>query len=524
MLPTRRSSLPTSQLPATASLGALMSSSTSRGAQQDSLVSGCGGGAATDRVDVRELHQLLVRQRISNMFRRYVPTKLHRLDIALLRYHGKEEALLRSLVAKFGPEPPFTVEQQRLSDVISESIAARSTHRQHRTGNGDYVDPSSYAGGGGGDADDIEPQLCTASPRPGNNSNSNGDKFQAAVAIVAHHHQLRTRLFETFSAKRTILRMQEEKERDHLHKAMAMDYRHVSSLLNRRQAESILFVQRERSLILEQQVVARRHEEAKIAWFQAQAAAVYQKATGKRDEVAAIERQERRQLQQWYYEERIKQFRHEKRVARLRDAAESEAAQHMRYSNNMDDCTPSGSATPTAHRRRLEDALGESPLDAMLGASSHRGLSFLMGGSGATPPPASQKRSSKWTSPEVCDEILGDLMSQLGTAVASSTGSRLTLPSIATPQPKPSVASKAGGGAPLPLSAVSSPLHMSGRHHWAAEPAVAVAQSSLLTQALPAVRAVGGASTVSGERRRRRRKQKGGGTSSRSRSSRTEGE
>ncbi|CUG36025.1 Hypothetical protein, putative [Bodo saltans] len=189
----------------------------------------------------------------------------------------------------------------------------------------------------------------------------------------------------------------------------------------------------------------------------------------------------------------------------------------------MEDYTPSGSATPTAHRRRLEDALGESPLESMLG-TSHRGFAFPIGG---TPPPASQKRSSKWTSPEACDEMLGDLMNQLGTAVASSTGSRLTLPSIITPHPK-STAVKKGGGVDAPsssASAMSSPLLMnmsSGSRHWAESAAVVMQASSSTKEALPAMRAVGG-SIAPSERKRRRRKHKNS-TSTRSRSSRTDGE
>lgn len=497
----------------------------------------------TEQIDIQELTQLLVRQRISNMFRRYVPTKLHRPDIALLRYHGKEDALLRSLVAKFGPEPSFTVEQQKLSDVISERNAARSSNkRSHHTtfaGSSDYVDPSHADGDDEGST--LEPQRCSASPRAitGTSNTNNGD-FQAAVALVAHHHQLRTRLFETFSAKRTILRMQEEKDRDHLYKMMMMDQRHVMSQQHRKQAESILFVQRERSLLVEQQVAARRQEEAKVAWLQAQAASWFQRTSAKREEVSAMERQERRLLHQQYFEERAKQFRHEKRVARLRDAAETEAAQHMRFSNNsLDDNnrTPSGSATPTTHRRRLEDALSESPLDAIFGKSQR-----------STPPPSSsttlpQKRNTKWTSPEACDELLGDLMSRLGTAVTSSTSHYgLMLPSIATPQPK---------GQSKPPSNASSPLlrisgSVAGGNHWAVEPVVLDSvttthrqqqQSTMVVMnSLPAVHnnatsgsgvtaAAHGSMSIGEQRKRRRRKhKKGGSQSSRSRSSRAEGE
>jgi hypothetical protein len=304
-------------------------------------------------IDVNELQVLLVRQRISNMFRRYVPTKLHRLDIALLRYHGKEDLLLRSLVAKFGPEPSFTAEQQRLSDAVSEGVAARKApHRRRKDRVGvDYVDPTrgQHCCDRGDDEDsssdtacDFEPQRCTASPRA--SSNANGEKFQASVAAVAHHHHMRARLFEAYSAKRTIIRMHEEKERDNLHRLMITDYRHLTSTMSRRQTETMMLAQRERQLATEQQNAVRRQEEARVAWLQMQAAQLLQKMYAKYDEVAASERQERRLLLQRYNEARAKQFRHIKRLARLRDAAEVEALQHRR--SVCPTCIDNGWKTP----------------------------------------------------------------------------------------------------------------------------------------------------------------------------------
>lgn len=411
-----------------------------------------------DFVNVNELHGLLVRQRISNMFRRYVPTKLHRLDIALMRYHGKEESLLRSLVAKFGPEPTFTAEQQRLSDSIHEALATRRSHGR-QSNKVDYVDPSAHPrarcrGDGaatesdGEFSEEIEPQRCSASPRSVSNS---GDKFQAAVAIVAHHQQVRTRLLETYSAKRTIIRMQEEKERDGLHRLMATDHRHLSSTLNRRHAESLLFVQRERSLALEQQLAAKRQEEARIAWVQGQAAQCLQKAMSKRDDVLGLERQERRVLLQQYNEERAKQYRHEKRVARLRDAAEGEAQMQLR---GFDDGARTDLGTPLSHRSRLESALAESPLDLVLG--SPHVVAHSRGDAGG-------KRALRWSSPDACDENLSDLMNQLGTAVTSSIGGPgVLLPCIASPQPKIKYSMPIGAPSSSPMTIVGN--------HWAADP------------------------------------------------------
>ena len=65
------------------------------------------GSPTVLRVDPSELTILLLRRRIAAMFDHYVPSKSHRLPIAFARYEGREELLLRSLIHKFGPEPPL---------------------------------------------------------------------------------------------------------------------------------------------------------------------------------------------------------------------------------------------------------------------------------------------------------------------------------------------------------------------------------------------------------------------------------
>jgi len=56
--------------------------------------------AAAERARVAE-----VTRRIERVYKRYAPHKLDRMASQLEKHEGKEEKLLRALVAKYGPEP-----------------------------------------------------------------------------------------------------------------------------------------------------------------------------------------------------------------------------------------------------------------------------------------------------------------------------------------------------------------------------------------------------------------------------------
>lgn len=295
----------------------------------------------THKVDVKELHVLLLRQRVSNMFRRYVPAKLHRLDVALMRYHGKEELLLKSLVAKFGPEPAFTAEQQQLSDALNTSMVNLGLQpmqtqtcdeyngRKHRNLHNDFgatLPPHAASGLSATGSDlDTERSDLASGRRCRTTSPTDTGLFPATVALVAQHHQSRTRLYEAYTAKRSIVRLQEEKDREQLLKLMSFEFRHLTSQLTRKQNEALLAAQKEKVHQMEAFLISKRQEEMRAAYLVTQSNTLFQKLMIKREDIMSDERIERRQVHKVFSDDLVKLFRAERRIARLREAAEEES-------------------------------------------------------------------------------------------------------------------------------------------------------------------------------------------------------
>lgn len=382
--------------------------------------------ASSKKVDVKELLQLLLKQRITNMFRRYVPTKLHRLEIALLRYSGREDVLLRSLVAKFGPEPSYSVEQQQLNNALNEALgqAAASKGSRSLAGRNRDDEPSSA---------DHSPRCDTSHQRSDpqqqlrcrTTSPHSMDQFPAAVALVAHLHQLRSRLFEAYTAKRTIIRLQEEKDRDAVARLMQVECRHIMSVISRKQAEAHLMAQKEKSLNAEQQLAQKRQEEMRAVWIQAQANALLQKALVRREEALVEERLERRALGKFFSDELVRIYRTERRMARVRDAAEDDARRgsgDQALRGGAQRSPPSGSCDSDEPQRTSPSDAGFVPL---AGASSIAPPAAAAAAAALAAAVATASRRPTRLAEQQAVSSEFALFGNLGTAVSYSVGAEL---------------------------------------------------------------------------------------------------
>jgi hypothetical protein len=93
----------------------------------------------------RSLDALPIRQRLERVYRHYCPDKLPTLEAALAKYAGQEEALLGTVVAKYGPEPPLSpsegdgdpraARQTRPTGPVGQEFTPSDVHRptQHRS-------------------------------------------------------------------------------------------------------------------------------------------------------------------------------------------------------------------------------------------------------------------------------------------------------------------------------------------------------------------------------------------------------
>jgi hypothetical protein len=319
----------------------------------------------TKKVNFNDVQLMLLRQRICNMFRRYVPTKLHKLELALARYEGREDALLRALIDKFGPEPAFTAEQQQISEALEEKA--------------DSLDSSGAV------------RAKTTSP---SKNGSCTDFFPATVALVAQHHQNRSRLFETYSAKRSVLRLQEEREREMMVRQFSIEQRHLQTCLTRKQAETILFAQKEKVVVLEHCQATRRQEEMRASAVMAFSASLAKRCFGKRDEIANDERSERRALVAMFSEDLAVLYRLQIKMAKIRELEDEERG------------PPSAEGNPQSDRSRTRSRQRKSIEDEIRSLTAGR------------IPGSERKRSSKGAE----DDPLLQFCEALGTKVSASFG------------------------------------------------------------------------------------------------------
>jgi hypothetical protein len=196
-------------------------------------------------IDGPSVERLLLRQRICNMFRRYFPARMHRLPEALERCRGREENLLVSLVARLGPEPQFTPQQQQLADVILERVAHLEAAAERDIG-------AEHA------CREIPEHSMRASPR------RDRETLASAVALSTMQHTARVRIMDAYMCRRMALASDEETEREAMAKVMASEARAIA-IVSMRRVFSVSHMKQLRERREAEEEIAARRQEAIVA-------------------------------------------------------------------------------------------------------------------------------------------------------------------------------------------------------------------------------------------------------------------
>ena len=189
-------------------------------------------------IDAVGLERLLLRQRICNMFRRYLPAKMHRLPEALERCRGREESLLSSLVAKMGAEPPFTPQQQRLADIVLERVLHDGADQREEG------------------CEDFSQTILSSTGR-----SPRRESFASAVAQTAALHTMKGRLLEMYTSKRTQIASDETLERDALVRTMMTETRARMIQSFRQQQDAVMQKREQERRAAEAEWVTRRQQQ-----------------------------------------------------------------------------------------------------------------------------------------------------------------------------------------------------------------------------------------------------------------------